>query len=243
MKPSYTTDTATMVQTKGFTLIELMTVIAIVVLLMAMSLPIMRRMQVSARRVKCMTNMRQIGQAVILYAEDHGDSLPRTRHTAGATESWIFTLAPYLGEMDSIRVSPADPQAAERLRRRSTSYILNDIVVDPLVDPFGNPLPGGYGRLGLITAPTTTLLAVIISDDRGTGPANDHTHARTWTSFDRFLADAEPDRHRVGARDPSRTRGNAPYLYVDGSVRVHEAEDIKTQFDAGRNIGEPGLAP
>ncbi len=227
----------------GFTLVELLTVMAIMILLAALLLPALQRALVAARRSTCASNMRQIGIAVMQYIADHDGRFPQTRHSADETESWIFTLAPYLGEVDEIRISPADPQGAERRRRGATSYILNDIVVDPLTDPFGNPLPGGYGKLSLIQAPSSTLLAVVISDDSGAGPANDHTHTRTWTSFNRFLADVEPDRHRVGERDPTRTRGNAPYLYVDGSVRIHDAEDIKSLFDAGRNIGEPGEAP
>ena len=227
----------------GFTLVELLVVIAIVALVMALVIPGLSRARVAANRTKCIANMRQIGRATVQYVSDNAGSFPRTRHVAGEQESWIFTLAPYLGNVDDVRISPADPRAAERRERRSTSYILNDIVVDPLTDPFGRPIPGGYGRLDLIPAPSATILAVVISDDRGTGSANDHTHARTWTSFDRFLSDVEPDRHRVGGRDATRTRGNAPYLMVDGAVRVLEAALVHDEFERGRNIGEPGQAP
>lgn len=227
----------------GFTLIELLVVIGIVGLLMVMTAGGIQRARVAARRSTCASNMRQIGQAVLQYAANNRGDFPRTRHVADETESWIFSLGPYLSQMDTVRISPADPSRAERLRRRSTSYILNDIVVDPLLGPFGDPLPGGYGNLNRIPAPAITLLAVVISDDRGTGPANDHTHARTWNSFQRFLADVEPDRHRVGGRHPSRTEGDAPYLMVDSAVRIHSASDIKTYFDRGINIGDPGNAP
>ena len=217
--------------------------IAIIALLAALTVPGVQRVRVAANRAKCATNMRHIGIATMQYIADHDGVFPRTRHSAEASESWIFTLAPYLGEVDDIRISPADPYARERRRRRSTSYILNDIVVDPLTDPFGTPLPGGYGRLSRIPAPTATILAVVISDDRGTGPANDHTHARTWGSFDRLLSDVEADRHRIGSRHASRTLGSAPYLYVDGSVRIFEASEIQAILDSGHNIGEPGQAP
>ena len=227
----------------GFTLIELLVVIAIIGLLIAITLPGLQRGRMAARRVACASNMRQIGQAIIQYSLDHDGALPPTRHSAAQEEAWIFLLSSYLGEMDQIRISPADPQGAERLARRSTSYILNDIVADPLRDPFGNPLPGSIGNLDFIEAPSATLLAVVISDDRGTGPANDHTHANTWTSFERFLSDVEADRHRIGGRHPSRTRGSAPYLMADGSVRLLEAERVREEFERGRNIAEPGNAP
>lgn len=231
-------------QTKsGFTLLELLVVIAIISLLVAMSAAGVRRALMAGRRTTCIANMRQIGSAVQRYAADNRGNLPPTRHSAAANEAWIFLLTPYLGDMDQIRISPADPRGEERLRLGSTSYILNDIVADPLTDPFGNLLPGSLGNIMRIPNASYTLLAVVISDDRGPGAANDHTHANSWTSFQRFLSDVEADRHRLGNRHPERIEGNAPYLMVDGSVRVFDAAFIRDRFDAGVNIAQPGKAP
>lgn len=228
--------------TSAFTLIELLVVTAILGALVALLFPAITSAMVSARRTQCLSNLRQIGVAIHGYAADHGGEFPRTRHVVDASESWIFTLAPYLGNIDTIRICPSDPKRKERLQRRSTSYVLNDRIVDPLVDPFGEPLPGGGGNMRVITEPSSTLLAVVISDDRGTGPANDHTHARLWTSYQAFLNDVEADRHRIGARHPSRTQGDSSYLFVDGSVRAIPAASIKHAFDRGIRIGEPGQA-
>lgn len=227
----------------GFTLVELLVVVLLIMLLAAMVVAGYSRALVSGRRTLCVSNMRQIGAATILYAGEHQGRLPSTRHSSAEKEAWLFTLAPYLGNLDEVRISPADPLGSERLQRRGSSYILNDIVADPALDPFGNPLPNGYGRLSLIPHPRASLLAVVISDDRGTGAANDHTHSRTWTSFRRVLADVEVDRHRAGDRSTDRIHGDAPYLHVDGSVRVHEAAAIKKWIESGINIAEPGFAP
>lgn len=226
----------------AFTLVELLVVVALIAILASLGATAWSKVQVSGLRAKCASNMRQIGAAVHLYAADHDGRFPSTRHVVGEDEAWIFALGPYLDEMDEVRISPADPKRVERLARRSTSYLLNDAVVDPLLDPFGNPLPGGGGRLMLVEQPSRTLLAVVASDDRGTDPSNDHTHARRWNSFDRFLSDVEPDRHRAGERSADRTQGDAPYLYVDGSVRVFSAQQIQDAFATG-NIGLPGCAP
>lgn len=227
----------------GFTLVELLVVMAIIGILIALSAAALPRALMAGQRTACTSNMRQIGQATLLYVAEHRGHFPPTRHSATANEAWIFLLSPYLGDVDEIRISPADPNGAERLSRNATSYILNDVVVDPLLNPFGEPLPGSYGRMSLIKEPGATILAVVISDDRGTGAANDHTHARTWGSFNNFLSDVEADRHRLGSRHPTRTEGSAPYLYADGSVRIFEASFMQDVFEQGNNIGLPGYAP
>lgn len=227
----------------GFTLIEMLVVVTIILLLMGLTAGGVSRALLSARRTQCMSNMRQIGLGILTYATEHRGRLPPTRHSASADEAWITVLAPYLGDMDQIRISPADPNGAERLRRGGTSYIVNDIVFDPLTDPFGNLMPGAIRGLTDLTDPTRTLLAFVVSDNRGTGATNDHTHARQWTNWVRFLSDVEADRFRRGNRSSDRTRGDSNYLYADGGVQNLRAPVMKEWIEAGNNPGEPGKAP
>jgi len=58
---------------KSFTLIELLVVIAIIAILAAMLLPALKSARLRAQRISCLGQIRQIGQAYMLYADDYND--------------------------------------------------------------------------------------------------------------------------------------------------------------------------
>ena len=61
---------------RGFTLIELLVVISIIALLAAILLPVFFSVRGKARQTVCVSNLRQIGMAISLYAEDADDLYP-----------------------------------------------------------------------------------------------------------------------------------------------------------------------
>jgi prepilin-type N-terminal cleavage/methylation domain-containing protein/prepilin-type processing-associated H-X9-DG protein len=60
---------------KGFTLIELLVVIAIIAILAAILFPVFARAREQARKTSCLSNIKQIGTAVAMYAQDYDESL------------------------------------------------------------------------------------------------------------------------------------------------------------------------
>jgi len=60
----------------AFTFIELLVVIGIMTVLMALLVPTLTLARASARRTACMSNLRQIGMAIHLYAGEYNDSIP-----------------------------------------------------------------------------------------------------------------------------------------------------------------------
>jgi prepilin-type N-terminal cleavage/methylation domain-containing protein len=76
---------------KGFTLVELLVVIAIIALLMGILMPALARVRQLAFRMTCGTNLSGIGKAMLIYANDYEDELPRAggRNTTwGQTKLW-----------------------------------------------------------------------------------------------------------------------------------------------------------
>jgi prepilin-type N-terminal cleavage/methylation domain-containing protein len=77
---------------KGFTLVELLVVIAIIALLMGILMPALARVRQLAFRMTCGTNLSGIGKAMLIYANDYEDELPRAggrNSTWGPIVNWI----------------------------------------------------------------------------------------------------------------------------------------------------------
>jgi len=81
----------------AFTLIELLVVIAIIAILAAILFPVFARARENARRTACLSNLKQMGLAVMMYAQDYDEAYPQHRQSGGATTLyWQNIIQPYV---------------------------------------------------------------------------------------------------------------------------------------------------
>src|SRR5580692_13126888 len=98
---------------RAFTLIELLVVIAILAILAAILFPVFSQAREKARATSCLSNCRQLGLAITMYADDHDEAFPCScmqgmmGMNAANMQSWLDTTQPYIKNYSIFRC-PSD---------------------------------------------------------------------------------------------------------------------------------------
>lgn len=213
--------------TSAFTLIELLVVIAIIAILAGLLLPTLSRAKESARSIQCLNQMRQIGLAVRLYADENDDNFPRSQHSAFAHRQfpWGRAIAGQLGSnasawtnlLNGVYHCPTDQ------RTNPWSYGINVYFeLAPDDDYLGKPQT--WRRTTSVPNPTATIL---FAENNSSA---DHIMPNYWVSVT-DAADVASGRHSKKAN----------YTFVDGHS---ESRKFGTTFNLaeGLDLWNPYLA-
>ena len=207
MKGGHMRTNARTLRRLGFTLIELLVVIAIIGILSALLLPALSAAKEKARRITCVSNVRQLGMALVMYAGEHEDQAPPRSYP----RHWTSPLYPYFGDMSVLRC-PSDHHDSRR------SYIINgwnDFFEQALSEEEFETFkrfqwPHGM-KLGAIPIPTDT----IAFGEKRTGSPHAYMDFHQGVKGN-DLEELEHARHGGGK---NRRAGSSNFGFADGSVR------------------------
>lgn len=215
---------------KGFTLIELLVVIAIIAILAAILFPVFAQAKTAAKGISDLSNMRQMGTAVVLYMNDYDDYFPpKVRYgykaSGGDPENAISAdklIQPYIKSW-AMFLSPFDPgtkyNTPSGAQRRSVGFASN-VFVSTQVSPTAGWTYNGQPFQGKAPLSSTQLPEVAATVAIGLKPMQSSPSASGTVAWDEqwFWGIAINNTRRDDLRnEPASCCGEVSYRNKDGA--------------------------
>jgi prepilin-type N-terminal cleavage/methylation domain-containing protein/prepilin-type processing-associated H-X9-DG protein len=244
-------------ESHAFTLIELLVVIAIIAILAAILFPVFAQAREKARQTACLSNMKQIGLGMMMYAQDYDEVLPMAQSYGpynaalpSLTSSYVTRVQQYgaVPSPTNIWYCPSDGVARLNGATAKQSYAALFWTAGTDRAPWGTWVAAGTGAfipgksLAAFQAPADTFLIAEAHQDEGILGTN-------YVGVKRpYITAAEPSTAAYNAQNCTVTSGNrcaslkdAPhsltwnYTFADGHAKA-----MRPEATVGKGVGGAG---
>ncbi|MFP3905075.1 MAG: DUF1559 domain-containing protein, partial [Armatimonadota bacterium] len=204
------------------TLIELLVVIAIIAILAAILFPVFARAREKARQTSCISNVKQIALATLMYADDHDETFPILYPKPyNYAKMWSYYVSPYIStQQDSVRdtsaiwVCPSWPGTVPNTAYINYGLLRYAIGGDPSYDYDPGNSQRRPGRMSDFANPVKQLM---MCETR-------YKTTRGWYYANRGRA---AGRHFGDTEDLTKS-GLVSCAFVDGHVKAVKATTLNT---------------
>ena len=147
---------------RGFTLIELLVVIAIIAILAAILFPVFQKVRENARRTACLSNLKQIGLAIVQYNQDADEKMPPGYDVYGRGNGWAGQVYGYIKSV-AVFHCPDDSGVVTY----GSSYGINsNFAISSKTTPANAGAPNGQA-LAAFNSPAKTVMLFEVADSGG----------------------------------------------------------------------------